>query len=170
MVTAPDEGGSVGELGVGAVDFFGEVYTRHGGPVPQAVLREDWVQRELELMRAAAALVIQDVRRTTDLDPRIEVKLVQDGIPAVTFNGGYGTPALMSIRNPEATCEVADNIRDEVVDELGAAWPVCPQDGLGLDPRVKDGRAVWYCRVGEHIAGDIGDLEMFGETAAGHIQ
>ena len=113
---------------------------------------------ERELVARAVALVDADIRHTTSLDPVIRVVELDDGVIAATYDGSYQAPAVFSIREPESICEVADNLQVHVVDELWTVWPVCPADGLGLDPRVVDGRAVWHCRVGEHIAADIGAL------------
>jgi hypothetical protein len=59
---------------------------------------------------------------------------------------------------PEIICDVADNLRDHVVDDLCTLWPLCPTDGLGLDARVVDDDAVWYCRMRNHVAARIGEL------------
>ena len=162
----PDEGGQVGTPVAGAMDFFREVYERRG-PVSSDELRAAWQAREVELAGRAVPLVLADIRRTTDLDPHVEVRVVEvgadweqpdlPGVTAITYNGGYTTEPL-SIRMPEIICDVADNLRDHVVDDLWTVWPVCPRDRLGLDPRVVAGRAVWYCRVGEHLAAPIGEL------------
>jgi hypothetical protein len=31
-------------------------------------------------------------------------------------------------------------------------WPVCGQHHVGLHADVRDDRAVWWCRVGDHLA------------------
>jgi hypothetical protein len=154
----PDEGGDIGTAPAGRDEFFAEVFKSNGGPLSVEELNAAWQERERSLVVRGAALVAADLRRTTALDPRIEVATVDDGIVAVTYNESYQTPATFAIREPESICDVADNLRDHVVDDLWAVWPVCPKDGLGLDPRPINGRAVWHCRVGDHIVSEIGQL------------
>ena len=162
----PDQGGQVGKEPAGRMDFLREVFDAHGGPVPHAALNTAWRERELQLIAHAIALVEADLRRTTTLTPLIEIRTLDDDVVAVTYNGSYQTPVLRSIRDPEAICEVADNIRDQVVDELlwsnhdepWRAWPLCSRDGLYLDPLLIDGQAVWHCRVGKHTISTIGQL------------
>jgi hypothetical protein len=155
----PDEGGQVGIAPAGRDDFLSEVFARNGGPVSVEALRAAWAERERSLVAHAASLVEADLRRTTTLTPRIEVTTVtEDEIVAVTYNGSYQTPATFAIREPETICDVAGNLQDHIVHDLWTVWPTCPKDGGGLDPRPVDGRAVWHCRVGDHIVGAIGQL------------
>ena len=162
----PGEGGQVGTLSAGGMDFFREVFAR-SGPVSNDELRVMWHGREMQLARRAVPLIVVDIRSTTDLHPHIEVRSVdigadwgqtsQPGVTAITYNGGY-TTVLLAIRMPEIICDIADNLRDHVVDDLCTVWPLCPTDGLGLDPRVVGDDAVWYCRVQNHVAARIGEL------------
>lgn len=159
----PDEGGQVGTPVPGMTDFLREVFD-HEGPVSRSELTILRRLREVELAERAVPLVIADIRGTTDLAPHIEVRSIDygaewglRGVTAITFDGSYTTGAL-ALRTPEIVCDIADNVRDHVVDELCTVWPVCPKDGLGLDPRVVRDEAVWYCRVGAHVAAPIGNL------------
>ena len=153
----PDAGGDVGTLPVGAMAFLREVFDS-AGPVSQAELRAVGQQREWELAEQAVGLVLADVHRTTALRPVVEIRRIEDDILAVTYGGSYQTPAMYAIRNPEATCEVADNLRDHVVEDLWSPWPVCPAHGSALDPCPVDGIAAWWCRGGAHVVGAIGSL------------
>jgi hypothetical protein len=154
----PDEGGDVGTSPAGRMDFLQEVFATNGGGVSSEALDAAWREREKSLATRAVALFDADLRRTTALTPSIEVVTVLDGIVAVTYNGDYQTPSIFSIREPESICEVADNLRDHVVEDLWNVWPTCPKDGLGLDPRAVDGRAMWHCRIGDHTVSEIGQL------------
>jgi hypothetical protein len=145
----------------GHMEFLREVFDAHG-PVPPTALAAEWSGRELQLARRAVDLFVADLRRTTALAPSIEVRVLDGGVTAVTYNGNYQTPALLSIREPEAICEVADNLRDHVVDDLWAVWPRCPAHGSGLYPKAVGRRAVWYCRTEEHAISDIGELRTPG--------
>jgi hypothetical protein len=144
------------------MEFFREMFNVTGGPVPTAALNEAWKERELALARHAVTLIRADLHRTTQLDPNIEVRSLDDGVTAVTYNGNYQTPALFAIRNPEATCEVADNLRDHIVEDLWSPWPSCPKHGSVLEPRPVDGEAVWYCHAGSHAVSAIGELRATG--------
>jgi hypothetical protein len=154
----PDDGGDVGTLSSGTLAFLEEIFVASGGPVSPSALSSAWKQRELELAAHAVALITADLRRTTQLDPVIAVRSLDDGVTAVTYNGNFQTPSLSAIRDPEATCEVADNLRDHIVDDLWSPWPTCTVHGAVLDPRPVDGEAVWFCQAGTHTAGAVGSL------------
>lgn len=49
-----------------------------------------------------------------------------------------------------ALVAVADDVQDALMEELWAAWPVCPVHRLGVHARQHDKAAVWWC------AGDDG--------------
>ncbi len=153
----PDAGGQRGVPVDGSEEFLRAMFADHG-PVAAAELARLARDLRLALARHAAELVARDVRATTDLEPVIEVRLLDDEIVAVTFDGSYQTPSLFALREPESICEVADNLRDHVFDALWAVWPCCPDDGMGLDPRPLGGGAVWYCRYAEHVVARIGTL------------
>ncbi len=156
----PDEGGDIGEVAAGTMQFLREVFDKHRGPAPLEVLRQARNDREMALAHRGVELFSADLHRTTSLTPDIAIwRREDDGTLVVSYNGNYSTPALMSIRAPEALCEVADNLRNHVVDDLWTVWPLCPNDGLGLDPRPVDRQAVWYCRVGNHVLSPIGKLQ-----------
>lgn len=157
----PDEFGHVGRPPPGRMEFFRETFDANGGPVPLSALKEAWKQREIELAEHAAALVIADLRRTTELNPNIEVRSLDfDGlaVTAVTYDDNFKTPVLFSIRNPEATCEVADNLLDHIMMDLCSPWPTCPTHGGVVDPRPLNGEAVWFCPRGNHVLSAIGAL------------
>ncbi len=61
----------------------------------------------------------------------------------VSFNDNYQTPAMFSISAPEAICEVAENLRDHVMDQIWTVWPVCPAHGRGLSAEPVQGGAAW---------------------------
>jgi hypothetical protein len=153
----PDEGGDVGMPLPGRIEFLREIFDAHG-PVPPTALGAAWSDREVQLARRGVELFTADLRRTTALAPSIEVRVLNDGVITVTYNGNYQAPALFSIRDPEAICEVAENLRDHVVDDLWTVWPSCPQHGSGLDPQPLAGQPVWFCRRGDHSVSRIGEL------------
>jgi hypothetical protein len=67
---------------------------------------------------------------------------------------------MMSIRDPEATREIADYLQGEIMEDsaVWAAWPTCPEHHNGLHAQVHDDAAVWYCRTGNHAVAAIGHL------------
>lgn len=140
------------------MEFLCLLYDQRG-PITREEVKLVGDQRHAELAHRAVALFQADLRRTTSLDPDIAIWRHDEIDTLVVFyDGNFSTPAISSLRAPEALCEVADNLRDHVVDDLWSVWPVCPADGLGLDPRVVEGQAVWYCRVRQHLVSPIGAL------------
>jgi hypothetical protein len=92
------------------------------------------------------------------LEPSIEVYRNETGTVVVSWDGNYTTPVFNAMRAPEAICEVADNLRDHLVDDPGAAWPLCPTHDFGLYPDPVRGSATWFCRYGDHVVSTIGQL------------
>ena len=140
----PADDGS-GELGAGCMDVLRATFDAHG-PVSRETLDEIGAANEVRLARDAVALFRADVEHTLGLNPPITMWRNEDRTLVIAYNGNYTVPVFFACRAPEAVCEVADNLRDHVVDHLSAAWPVCPLHDFGLDPRTVDGQAVWFCR------------------------
>ncbi|WP_052442525.1 hypothetical protein [Streptacidiphilus neutrinimicus] len=57
--------------------------------------------------------------------------------------GAQGSP----LREEAGLPEVADAAQESAVEHLWRTWPVCPEHGLGLHPRLReeDGAKVWWC-------------------------
>ncbi len=107
-------------------------------------------------------MVAADIARTTELTPEITARWDEELQTAVLACYGECPTSPISIREPEAICEVADIVRDKVTDMLWTVWPACSADGKPVEPRVVDGQAVWLCRSGYHTADRIGELEASG--------
>jgi hypothetical protein len=45
----------------------------------------------------------------------------------------------------------------EQLDSWGV-WPGCVEHDVGLHSEIRDGKAVWYCRLGKHTGALIGKL------------
>jgi len=103
--------------------------------------------------------VAADIRATTRIPaPDIDV-LMHGDLLVVSFNDNYQTPAMFSISAPEAICEVAENLRDHVMDQIWTVWPVCPAHGRGLSAEPVQGGAAWVCPDGGgHTVAAIGNL------------
>lgn len=154
----PDPGGDVGVRPVGTMEFLREIFDERG-PVSTAAVSAAWRERALALTRTGVELFRADLERTSGVRPVIDVWWSDElNTPVAEYYSNYTTPPLISIRAPEAICEVADNLRDHAVEDLWRGWPECPYDGRALHPQPVDGRAVWYCRTGDHVVAPIGEL------------
>ncbi|MDQ2751134.1 MAG: hypothetical protein M3Y44_16625 [Actinomycetota bacterium] len=112
----------------------------------------------VDLARAAVELVKHDLHATTDARPVVNVRHDEEYGLIVAYNGGYSTPSMHSMQNPEATSEIADYLQGEIADDLWTVWPTCKSHGGGLDAKARDGEAVWHCRLGDHSVAAIGRL------------
>jgi len=53
----------------------------------------------------------------------------------------------------------ADDMQDNIVDDLSKAWPSCPTHRFGLHPQVRDETPIWWCHYGDgHAVAKIGSL------------
>ncbi len=143
----------------GAVQLLRQIFDRRG-PISVQELHSERQTIQMDLAQGAVALVLRDLRATTKARPNVELRHDDEYGLVVTHNGGWTTPAMMSMQNPQATCEIADYLQGETVEdsEVRAAWPTCPTHRNGLYARVHDDSAVWFCRTGNHPAAPIGAL------------
>lgn len=156
-ITEAGDDGRGGEPVAGTVEFLAAVFDEHG-PISVDEVASIWRGRQGELAREAVRLVAADVRATTTIAvPDIDVGM-QDNLLIVSFNGNVQTPAMYSISAPEAICEVTENLRDHVMDEVWTVWPVCPTHGRGLKAQPVDGTASWVCPDSDHTVAAIGNL------------
>jgi hypothetical protein len=158
-VHLPDDLGpdDSGDLAPGAMEFLREVYTRLDA-VSSDELLAACHERQMDLARRGIELLLADVRRTTDLpNPKVKLRR-EDGMLIASYKGSYNAPALRSMTAPEAICEIAENLRDHIIEDLWAAWPLCPAHQVGLYAEPIDGRAEWYCRAGQHSVAPVGEL------------
>jgi hypothetical protein len=153
-----------GTPAAGFSEFAREVF-RDRGPISEAAFDQAYNERELLLAQRAVALVEADIERTAGFDAlTFDVGIgplsVDDDyeLLVVSYRGNFQTPVMVSLRHPESTAEVADNMQDHIADEIHAAWPVCPTHDRGLYAQADQGDAVWYCRSGGHVVSRIGEL------------
>jgi hypothetical protein len=139
--------------------FFHEMFDRHG-PLTREEFDVEWHRRRIELARDGVARALPDVLTTTALKPSIEVRWDPEFELIIAVDEGYQTPVMESMYAPEATCEVAEYIRDWVVEELWNVWPLCHDHNYGLYVESHDGDAVWYCRTAEHVVAPVGRLGL----------
>jgi hypothetical protein len=143
----------------GAERLLREIFDRRG-PISVQELRAEGQEIQMGLAQAAVSLVLRDLHATTKARPNVELRHDEEYGLVVTYNGGWTTPATMSMQNPEATCEIADYLQGEIVAdrEVWTAWPTCPRHGNGLYAQVHEDAAVWHCRTGSHRVAAIGQL------------
>jgi hypothetical protein len=155
-----------GTPAAGFPEFKQEVF-RDRGPISSAAFEQAYNERQLLLAGHAVALVEADIERAAELDVLpfdvgIRPISIDDDyeLLVVSYRGNFQTPVMFSLRHPESTVEVADNMQDHIVEEIHAAWPVCPIHDRGLYAQVDQGDAVWYCRSGGHAVSKIGELGL----------
>jgi hypothetical protein len=116
--------------------------------------------------------VLSDLRRTTSEQCTITVQEDEWGSARVGFwyldassgnrYGGSASSPLWEIDPAKVLAEVADEVQDGllgvVVDGNWRFWPECRQHNAGLHAEAHDGRAVWWCRLGQHELAQIGRL------------
>ena len=89
-------------------------------------------------------MVAADIARTTELTPEITARWDEELQTAVLACYGECPTSPISIREPEAICEVADIVRDKVTDMLWTVWPACSADGKPVEPRVSTDKPSGY--------------------------
>jgi len=154
-----DPGGDVGQLAPGAMEVLRDLFDQRG-PISREEVNRAGHQLQTAHADRSVNLLRADIRRTTTLTPDIAVWRHEDGSLVVSYNGNYSAPAFMSMREPEAVCEVADGLRADVIDDLWTVWPQCTADGHGLDPRPVNGVATWFCPSNNHVVSPIGELPL----------
>ena len=108
-----------------------------------------------------------DVERTMGWRPEITVLPSADDQVVVIVEGGYGEnfvhPDLLD-DEIDAIVEIADHVQSELADgrDRWVVWPLCTHHTVAPHPEVHDGRAVWWCRFGQHSLGPIGLLQSSG--------
>jgi hypothetical protein len=114
-------------------------------------------EAQLRLYREQVDVVIDDIQRTTRLRPVIEVRLVNGNAVAVSYNFTFTAPSAFSLDPAEALTELADYLQEFVISDLGRVWPMCSEHSFGLEPVVRDERAVWWCSR-DHVIDPVGQL------------
>ncbi len=113
------------------------------------------LEQALELLRADVA--------ATGLTGPVTLSVKDwNGHAYTEFRGCYGSGGGIgpeTARDPVAAlAAVADDLQDAIMDTVWAVWPVCPEHSLGGNARVREGRAVWWCRGRDHVIAPVGQL------------
>jgi hypothetical protein len=115
-----------------------------------------YLRARLKAAEEGVALVVADLHRTTDWRPTIVVDTYDGGV-RISVDNGYQTPSSSHTDRVSARAEVGEYIQDQL-DSRGC-WPVCSEHDAGLHAEVRDGAAVWRCRLGKHTVAAIGQLQ-----------
>ena len=131
------------------------------GPVSKVVVNRAAMSHQVALANDAVTAVLADLHRTTELRPQVEVDVWMESSIRISIDGGFTAPSMWEVDRPEAFAEVADYFQEHLDQHpvLGSIWPVCAQHDVGLHAEVRNGLAVWWCRVGGHAVATIGALE-----------
>ena len=145
-----------GEVSAAWRRWMRRFFDEHGAVTPEVVTKAAEAH-QLALANEAASAVLADVYSVTSLRPTVVVDAHDHGI-RIAIDGGYTSPSMWEVDAAAAFSEVADYFQEQLGSEC---WPVCGQHHVGLHAEVRDGRAVWWCRVGNHPVARVGEL---GET------
>lgn len=140
-------------------DWLSELYDREG-PVGDARVRMAVRDRQFELATWACELVNSDVARTAGCFGRAAPLILGYGVEElveVEFEGSYQGAGLMGVDPAEVLYQVADKVQDQVMDNQ-RPWPTCDPHDAGLHAELREGRAVWWCRRGDHLVAEVGQL------------
>jgi hypothetical protein len=143
----------------GADRLLREIFERRG-PISFEELHAEGREIEMDLARHAVRLVQHDLHATGRARPNITTSHDDEYSLIVMYNGGWTTPAMTSMQHPQSTCEIADYVQGEIVEDIGAAWPTCPSHRSGLHAETDGAEAIWYCRTGKHRVAAIGQLTL----------
>jgi hypothetical protein len=154
---APQDPSDPGELAAGGMDFLREIFDERG-PVPAEDVELARQVRQIELARAAVESLGADLGASTSLRPPPFEYRMDGGEVRVAYWGRHATVTITAMSAPHVVAEVADFMQDEIVEDLHAAWPVCPDHQLGTYAEIVDERAVWFCRKHQHVVAAIGQL------------
>jgi hypothetical protein len=135
-----------------------QIFDEHGPISPdqvQRVVRD----RQLKMARDAFALVAHDIAATTNTEPPPFEYKGEAGCIRLAYGRCEASMPVFGLAQAEVAIEVADFMRDEVVEHLWAVWPECHGHSRGMHLDVVDGRAAWVCLAsGGHVVANVGEL------------
>jgi hypothetical protein len=118
----------------------------------------DSMEQLVALAQRAVDRVLADVRRTTSWRPTVLVDVWMGNSVRISVDGGFTAPSMSASTEPESIAEVADYVQEQL-DQNPSIWPVCGVHDVGLHAEVRDGRPVWWCRLGGRAVNLIGELD-----------
>jgi len=128
------------------------------GPLDSTTFEVAYRLRAAELAKWATDLVSDDVRRTTNLSPSIDLVEFDRGDVIPSYNGNYSGSSVMSVDPATVLVEVADQLQEGIVEDRRQGWPACHVHDSGAFAELHDGLALWWCRKGKHPLAEIGTL------------
>jgi hypothetical protein len=138
--------------------WFLALHEKHG-PVTREVASGAWALQQLDASELGVALTLADMTRTTTWQPEVNLNTAVDAVE-ITVEGHTRAPATMADPWDQhaVVCDIAEIIQEDVSERQMEVWPICAGHGVGLHAEVQAGRAVWWCRSGEHVVSEIGLL------------
>lgn len=138
--------------------WFRALHDDHG-PVTMEVALIAWALQQLDASELAVALVLADVHRTTKWQVEVELATFGNAVE-ITVEGHTRAPATDSDPWDQhaIVSDIAEIIQEDVTEWRSEVWPVCASHGVGAHAEVQAGRAVWWCRSGQHVVSEIGLL------------
>ena len=118
---------------------------------------ERYAEHRLDLAREVVSVVLNDLHRTTDRRPNVELDLVLGAI-RIQVDGNFTTPSMFAVDHAAALAEVASYMQEQL-SENAWMWPVCETHDVGLHAEVHNAKAVWWCNLGQHERARIGELQ-----------
>ena len=82
------------------------------GPVAKEAVMRAAMEHQVALANEAVAVVLADLRRTTELRPQVEVDVWMESSIRISIDGGFTAPSMWEVDQPEAFAEVADTSRN----------------------------------------------------------
>ena len=142
------------------------------GPTPAEFAHRAFTTEVMNVAREAATAVVSDIHRTTSEQCNAVVEYDEWGSPRVGFwyadratghqCGGFASSPVWEIERADVFAEVADEIQDTLLGVVVGGnwkfWPECRRHNAGLHAEARGGRAVWWCRRGDHEVAPIGRL------------
>lgn len=154
---APRDAHDPGIPVAGADEWLRAMFERRG-PISAEELDLEATEVAMQLARDAVERFLRDLHATTDERPLIEIRQDDEYGVIVSYDGEYTTPAFLAMRDPEATCELADYLQTEVHRAIGRTWPTCHEHGAGLHAATDGVQAIWSCHARGHQVAIIGEL------------
>lgn len=114
----------------------------------------------LENAKRAAATVLDDLHRTSDLRPEVIVDGYEGSAVRMAVNGIFTVPSITAepMDDQRALIDAAEYLQGEIADSYYRVWPLCATHEVDMQPKLHERRAWWWCAAGDHGVAGIGEL------------
>jgi len=137
-------------------------YFADNGPAAAEGVGDAYRRLQVEVASRAVTAVRADLARATSVPIDLAVEEDEWGGTRLAVNGRRSGEPIWGIDTAKVLVQVADDIQTELADIVIQGrtrfWPECTRHNAGLHAELRDGRAVWWCRGGDHESGEIGHL------------